>query len=79
MMFNGGGLRMDLGGGAQVRTVNNPTPATATAAGFGPGYTQPGLPSQRSALLPNDPFGVAFWAGVGAIFGLLFIRYSLPA
>lgn len=80
------GLNLGLGARAQVATGPAatgggayPLPSTAAAAGFGPGFTQPGMPGGRAALLPNDPFGIALWTGVAALAVLLFIRYSLPA
>lgn len=54
-------------------------PVSATEAGFGPGYTMAGAPSSREALAPNDPFGIAFWVGVGSLALLIFVRHSLPA
>lgn len=81
------GLNLRLGAGGQVGTVGNvtqggasyPGAPTVTAAAFGPGYTQTGSPSMAATLFPNDPFGIALWAGFAALAGLLFIRYTLPA
>lgn len=76
---------MNLGAGAQVRMgmpasfSSAPMAATATEAAFGSAYTQPGIPDAKAALWPNDPFGMAFWLGVGSLFALVIIRYSLPA
>lgn len=75
---------LNLGAGAQVRVGmptafgSIPSPATATEAAFGPGVTTPGAPDAKAALWPNDPFGLAFWTGVAALVGLVFIRYTLP-
>jgi hypothetical protein len=52
--------------------------SSATEMAFGPGYTDPGTPSSKGALLPNDPFGIGLWAGVAALGLLLVIRHSLP-
>jgi hypothetical protein len=48
-----------------------------TAAAFGPGYTT-SPPSTSSALTPNDPFGIAFWTGIGGVAGLVYLRHTLP-
>lgn len=74
-------LGMQLGGQASVNgggmgSVSNP--ATASEAAFGPGYAVNGRPNSKAALAPNDPFGVAFWTGVGCLALLLLIRHSLP-
>jgi hypothetical protein len=58
---------------------NTPKPSTAYEAGFGSMATQPGDPNSTNALVPDDPFGVAFWAGVVSLGLLLVIRHSLPA
>lgn len=74
---NGGVKFSDYGGGQGFSSSTSP--GSATEAGFGSGYTQPGQPSSlTSALTPNDPFGMAFWGGVVALGLLLFIRHSLP-
>lgn len=70
-----GGVKASAGSG-YTSTAN---PATATEAGFGPGYSNMGTPTRLAILAPNDPFGVAFWAGIAAIGLLLLIRHSLPA
>lgn len=69
-----GGVRAGTGYGYQTTA-----PTTATDAGFGPGASVAGSPSSSNALTPNDPFGVAFWVGVGSLALLVFIRHSLPA
>lgn len=77
------GINLRTFGGVSART--QPTTAAAspgqttsvTAAAFGPGYTT-SAPDTASALTPDDPFGVSFWLGVGAIALLVFIRHSLP-
>lgn len=75
------GLQLGAGGGVRAITGNgfsNPNPpATASQAAFGTGST--GMPSSMNSLLPNDPFGMAFWFAVGAAGLLLWIRHSLPA
>lgn len=77
MGVNGGVKFNDYGGGQGFTSSTNPS--SATEAGFGSGYTQPGSPSGLiSAVTPNDPFGVAFCSGVLALGILLFIRHSLP-
>jgi hypothetical protein len=68
-----GSVRAGAGTGYQTG------PVSAAEAGFGPGYSVSGAPSSTNALTPNDPFGVAFWVGVGSLALLLFIRHSLPA
>jgi hypothetical protein len=77
------GLNLGVMGGVKATAGNGYTsvaaPATASEAGFGPGYTAAGGPSTMTALTPNDPFGIAFWLGVGAVAALLVIRHSLPA
>lgn len=78
------GLSLNMMGGAKVVGGNSgfsPTAgpnATAGAMAFGPGYTATGTPSTASALAPNDPFGITFWAGIISLAGLLFLRHSLP-
>ena len=69
-----GGVRAGYGTGSGTSA-----PMTATDAGFGPGMTVTGGPSTSQALAPNDPFGAAFWIGVGSFALLMFIRHSLPA
>lgn len=69
-----GGASANAGGFSPTVDAN----ASATAKGFGPGYTQVGSPNRLSALTPNDPFGVTFWAGVIATGLLIFLRHSLP-
>lgn len=80
------GLNLRIGAGAQVKAgppaaggASYPAASTAGEAGFGPGYTATGTPDTKTALFPNDPFGVALWVGVGALGLLVLIRYSLPA
>lgn len=78
------GLSLNMLGGAKVTGQGSgmsPTVganASASAKAFGPGYAVAGTPSMGQALIPNDPFGVSFWAGIIALAGLLFIRHSLP-
>lgn len=77
------GIALRTFGGVSAR----PTPSTSapnsaqatsvTAAAFGPGYAS-SAPSMGQALTPDDPFGISFWIGVGAIALLVFIRHSLP-
>lgn len=75
--INGGVKWKDYGGGQGFSSSTSP--ASATEAGFGSGYTQPGQPSGlMDAITPDDPFGAAFWIGVGSLALLLFIRHSLP-
>jgi hypothetical protein len=74
------GIRLATFGGVNARVQNNtPTPASVTSAAFGPGYTAPASSaSMGAALKPDDPFGIAFWIGIAALAGLVFIRQSLP-
>lgn len=76
-----GGLNLGVMGRVQVSPGNGRSvdTASASAAAFGPGYSQTGTPSRTAALAPNDPFGVAFWTGIAALGLLLVIRASLPA
>ena len=77
------GLQLRTFGGVSARsqaTTAAPSMSQATsvtASAFGPGYAT-SAPSMGSALTPDDPFGVSFWLGVGAIALLIFIRHSLP-
>lgn len=75
------GLNLHGNAGFGLRMNGTPTagnPVTASQAAFGPGMSG-GSPSTGAALAPNDPFGVAFWLGVGSLALLLLIRHSLPA
>ena len=49
----------------------------ATSSAFGSGFTIPTLGS-NGMVAPSNPHGLAFWMGVAAIGGLVFIRQSLP-
>lgn len=50
-----------------------------TAAAFQPGSTPVVTGSMGgNALMPNTPFGLGFWIGVGALGLLIFIRHTLP-
>lgn len=74
---------LNLMGGVKVAantgsTTSKGSAGTATQMAFGPGYSQTGKPSNSSALLPNDPFGIGFWASIAAIGVLLVVRHSLP-
>jgi hypothetical protein len=78
------GLGLKVGGfGAATATPQanyspGPGPSgSAMSAAFGPGYSAPAQ-STGQVLAPNDPFGVAFWAGIVGVVGLLLIRRSLP-
>lgn len=51
--------------------------ATVTASAFGPGATL-AAGSKTGSLNPGQPFGLAFWVGVGSIVVLAVIRHSLP-
>lgn len=74
---NGGVKWKDYGGGQGFSSST--APASATEAGFGSGYTQPGVPSGLTNFVtPDDPAGMAFWVGVVSLGLLLFIRHSLP-
>lgn len=76
------GLNLGVMGGVKAGTGTGyatSAPASATQAGFGPGYTQAGAPSDGSCLAPNDGFGLALWSGVIALGLLLLIRHSLPS
>jgi len=72
------GLNLGVNGGVRATANGGSAPTSASEAGFGPGYTAAGTPSGMNALTPNDPFGVAFWTGVGALAFLFVIRKSLP-
>jgi hypothetical protein len=78
------GLNLKVMGGGSVANGSSgfsptvSTNASASAKAFGASYTAPGAPSTGQALMPNDPFGITFWAGVIATGLLLFIRHSLP-
>lgn len=76
------GLNLGVMGGVRATAGNgyssSPAPATAMEAAFGPGYSQTGSPSMAAIFAPNDPFGLAFMAGVVSLGLLLLIRYSLP-
>lgn len=77
------GLDLGVFGGVKSTMGNGFSPtvspdATATAKGFGQGYSAAGTPSTAQALFPNDPFGIAFWGGVASVVLLLVIRHSLP-
>ena len=61
----------------QATTAPNQT-TSVTSAAFGPGYSV-AAPSTGSALTPNDPFGISFWWGVGALGGLAYLRHTLPS
>lgn len=69
-----GGVRAGTGTGYQTSA-----PSSAAEAGFGPGYSMAGSPSASQTLAPNDPFGVAFWVGIGSLALLVVIRHSLPS
>lgn len=70
------GLQGRIGFGSGFSTM--PNPSTASEAAFGNAYS--GVkPSKAAAFAPNDPFGVAFWTGIGCLALLLLIRHSLPA
>lgn len=79
-MGYGGGLDLHGFAAAQANVRSGPSapPASSAAeAAYGPSF---GAPSDSShPLFPNDPFGLAFWAGMAAVGFLVFIRYSLPA
>jgi hypothetical protein len=75
------GLNLGTYGGTASRpqATTAPNQATSvTSAAFGPGYTVSG-PSTGAALTPNDPGGITFWAGIGGIGGLVYLRHSLPS
>lgn len=78
------GINLRTFGGVSARTQastsapNFDQASTVTAAAFGPGYATAAPDSMSDALTPNDPFGISFWMGVGAIALLIFIRHSLP-
>ena len=72
------GLNFGTYGGVSARAQSNTAPSTVTAAAFGPGYASTSGTSMTDALTPNDAFGTAFWIGVLAVVGLVFIRQSLP-
>ena len=74
------GLNLGTFGGTsgRVQPTTAPNQATSvTAAAFGPGYTT-SAPSTSSALMPNDPFGISFWTGIGGLAGLAYLRHTLP-
>lgn len=49
----------------------------ATSSAFGSGFTTP-TPGGNGMISAANPHGLAFWMGVAAIGGLVFIRQSLP-
>ena len=63
------------GAGAQASVGS---PATATVAAFSPNATVSTSTSANPFHL-MQPFGMAFWAGVGAIGLLILLRHSLPS
>lgn len=74
---------LNLGAGAQVRARGQasfgdvqPAATTATQAAFG---TEAAPASSTSALAPNHPAGVVFWAGIAGVAFMLFLYYSLPS
>lgn len=69
------GVGANVRAGQQVRAGSVPNPTTASAAAFGPGLN---VAAQGSALLPNNPGGIAFWIGVGGFLALAAIYYTLP-
>lgn len=75
------GLNLGVMGGVRATSGNGfsstPNPSSATEAAFGPGYGGT-RPSMTNVFMPNDAFGIAFWGGILAIAGLIFIRHSLP-
>lgn len=72
------GLKFTTGVTASAGPGVSQTATTAGQAAWGPSYgTQ--KTNGVSALLPNDPAGIAFWAGVGSVGVLWFLRHSLPA
>lgn len=68
---------LDFNGAGGVRAGQSSQPASIGEAAYGAGYTD-AAPNLSNALTPNDPFGVSFWAGIGAIVLLVVIRQSLP-
>lgn len=77
------GLRGQFGGSSGGATVATPGTnggmAGVTAAAFSPGATPVKTGTGgMSALIPNTPFGLGFWMGVGALGLLILIRHSLP-
>jgi hypothetical protein len=63
-------------GGASAGSTQA-APVTAGVAAFSPNATV-ALNAGGNPLHPNQPFGLAFWTGVGAIALLLVVRHSLP-
>ena len=63
-------------GGGGIGGVQS-APATAAVAAFSPNATV-SVTTGGHPLHPNQPFGLAFWTGVGAIALLCLVRHSLP-
>lgn len=63
-------------GGGALSGVKQSTPATAAVAAFSPNATV-SITTAGHPLHPNQPFGLAFWTGIGALGLLLLIRHSL--
>lgn len=76
--MSGLNLHSSVRASVNAGTASSSGPATATEAAYGPGYSASGTPSTAQTLTPNDPFGIAFWSGIGALVLLLVIRHSLP-
>lgn len=64
-------------GGGKLGGVQQTAPATAAVAAFSPNGTV-ALTSGPHWAHPSQPFGLAFWTGVGALALLVLIRHSLP-
>lgn len=75
---------LNLGAGAQVRVGSQPTygtvpnPMTSAQAGYGYGGTDSGGSEGLRALMPNDPAGITFWAGMFSLALLMSLYWSLP-
>ena len=73
------GLRLMGNIGAYAGPGTQPPASTAAEAAFGNGYSSAPDAGTGAALSPSHPAGLAFWAGVASVGGLVFVRHSLPA
>lgn len=77
-----GGLNLRVAGGVQamgqIAPYSTGDPTTISEAAFGSSSGLAAKPRGGKVMLPNDPAGVAFWAGIAGVGFLMFIRHSLP-
>lgn len=77
------GLSLKVGGygGAQTGASNRASqdsPSTISEAAFGSSSGSGDTASAVGALAPNDPFGIAHWAGLASVGFLGWLWWSLP-